>query len=1249
MELVRVVSETKGKEQGLTYSALMLLDCGRKEPAEALKAIPYRLAGIVFLDGRYERALPVGQPPKWLVTAKAGQVPAHYAFKRWGSALGERLEDQARFKALRGVKVEITPPSGASGNGGCAKLTPAEGHTLLEVFLLSGAGFDLVDPPAAAPAAVPPAASTGRIAKIEGDVLTLHVLRGHSGIMRPVQLSRATVVIRPDGKVGAIADLKPDQWVKVTFAEKWTDRRWINAVRIEPAAAPWPAAPPATQPAAADPAATDKTIADLIGRFGGSDFRAREAATRKLVEIGEPARAALEKAAAGGAAETTARAKGVLAKLDERKAAVEFARETRAGGEIVKDLQLVLSADKAECRPDETVKFTAALLNHREKPLRYICFPLLCGPFLVITGPDGKAIPYVEDELRSSPLPTILDTTELPVGGKWAHQISVFWPVFDPPSEIRDSKGKVIRRYEGHGWDIRQPGRYTVVARYGPVQYARMINAKLNANVWDGQITSNEVILTVKPPPASRPSPPPAPEPPASGKEIAGLVARLDSKDSKTREAATKKLIEIANEEAKKAYRKKHGMAPNAVVGDFDYPRKPTGSRYNTQVKAEGENWRVIFTISLTVAGRTTVNRTEVVLDKTGKLVGEVKFQTLQNTAPGWGGRAAGPASFRVVAPEQEVEQLIRQLGDSDWKVREQATQRLRRLIASHGRPVADRIAQELKSPDPEVRQRTEILLEKFGLKEGFRVPAPLGRWSGTVKDERLLRLAPAGYIGDPGAWAAVWKAWRGDEKLPGVDFATEIVVVSWVSGPKGDWDDVFYAVTADGGLVNTTTIAGRPPFKGFGYLLMRVKREGIRRVFGRAVNAKAGAAGGVEMHLVSPATFWETPQAGQEKKLDDLVLRVANRGDKDIWSMPAGDIKLIVRSAGGKALKDAGGQHGEVVPRPLLIQAGQTGEVRFAVTVRRGRDRGLPDVSILEPTRFVHAFHDLAPETYTIELIYENTLAKLGTTLLGIKDRTGLSRDTPLWTGKITTAPWSVRVWPERQAAEKADAPLLKKAHARTFPADRWERFEQLSGAGRWDGIEKIATRLAEADLIEAVQVACSLTDRIGRQCFANGIAKQWAGTDPKAAAAWIGDVEVWDPVRLAQIVFGKWAESGAAAAAAHVAAMKRGHLRDMSMGFVLQEWAQGDPKAAIAWAAALPDDLPVQEIGSMGMAGKTWPTGYRFCRDDAMQVILFYWRPAQADRAWIEKSPLPDRLKRRLTGRPAEAAHRVQPATDS
>jgi hypothetical protein len=129
--------------------------------------------------------------------------------------------------------------------------------------------------------------------------------------------------------------------------------------------------------------------------------------------------------------------------------------------------------------------------------------------------------------------------------------------------------------------------------------------------------------------------------PAAATQAAEGGIAQEISDKPATQPAAEvtrEELIKIANEEAKKAYRKQHNMAVDAVVGDFDFPRKPTGAVYVTRVEADGDNNRVIFTISLTVAGRTTVNRTDVLLDKAGKLVGEVKFQTLKATAPGMDG-----------------------------------------------------------------------------------------------------------------------------------------------------------------------------------------------------------------------------------------------------------------------------------------------------------------------------------------------------------------------------------------------------------------------------------------------------------------------------------------------------------------------------------------------------------------------------------------------------------------------------------
>src|SRR5205085_9356270 len=63
----------------------------------------------------------------------------------------------------------------------------------------------------------------------------------------------------------------------------------------------------------------DKEIARLVKQLGSSDFRIREAATKELKAIGEPARVALRNAAASGAdVETQRRASAILRTLNAK-------------------------------------------------------------------------------------------------------------------------------------------------------------------------------------------------------------------------------------------------------------------------------------------------------------------------------------------------------------------------------------------------------------------------------------------------------------------------------------------------------------------------------------------------------------------------------------------------------------------------------------------------------------------------------------------------------------------------------------------------------------------------------------------------------------------------------------------------------------------------------------------------------------------------------------------------------------------
>lgn len=180
---------------------------------------------------------------------------------------------------------------------------------------------------------------------------------------------------------------------------------------------------------------------------------------------------------------------------------------------IVKGLQLSLSVDETETTPESTdeteitpdgvVKFTIVLVNRGTEPVEYLQYPQVCGPWLKVTGPDGKEIQRIPDPRAphaSLPAPDMQHVQELAPGAKWEHAAQVAWTVLDPPVEDRNRiTGKVIRRYDGCGWDIRKPGRYTIVASYAPIEDARKINAKHQAHVWDGEVESNPIVFTVKP------------------------------------------------------------------------------------------------------------------------------------------------------------------------------------------------------------------------------------------------------------------------------------------------------------------------------------------------------------------------------------------------------------------------------------------------------------------------------------------------------------------------------------------------------------------------------------------------------------------------------------------------------------------------------------------------------------------------------------------------------------------------------
>ncbi len=107
-----------------------------------------------------------------------------------------------------------------------------------------------------------------------------------------------------------------------------------------------------------------------------------------------------------------------------------------------------------------------------------------------------------------------------------------------------------------------------------------------------------------------------------------------------------------------------------------------------------------------------------------------------------------------------------------------------------------------------------------------------LNSWSGKIADETLRKYAPGDLLVlDEQQWEKLWKAWRGPEKLPQIDFRKELILVFTAGGPNNVGCRPM--VDSEGNLqagAMSTLIAG----PGFGYLIQCIPREGIRSVNGK-------------------------------------------------------------------------------------------------------------------------------------------------------------------------------------------------------------------------------------------------------------------------------------------------------------------------------------------------------------------------------------------------------------------------------
>jgi len=163
---------------------------------------------------------------------------------------------------------------------------------------------------------------------------------------------------------------------------------------------------------------------------------------------------------------------------------------------------------------------------------------------------------------------------------------------------------------------------------------------------------------------------------------------------------------------------------------------------------------------------------------------------------------------------------------------------------------------------------------------EGEELPM-IESWRGTHQDESLQGLAPEGspgFITDAETWGSVWRAWLGEgEPVPTIDFTTDIVLVHTVSGPNNiGWMPERDAEGHVRGMAMTTLMGG----PGFGYLLQRIAREGVKTINDRPLPAVARAGGAV---APDPGEAAELAGVPSIRELENLMPRPAVFGSASV------------------------------------------------------------------------------------------------------------------------------------------------------------------------------------------------------------------------------------------------------------------------------------------------------------------------------------------------------------------------------
>ena len=199
--------------------------------------------------------------------------------------------------------------------------------------------------------------------------------------------------------------------------------------------------------------------------------------------------------------------------------------------------------------------------------------------------------------------------------------------------------------------------------------------------------------------------------------------------------------------------------------------------------------------------------------------------------------------------------------------------------------------------------------------------------------------------------------------------------------------------------------------------------------------------------------------------------------------------------------------------------------------------------------------------------------------------------------------------------------------------PFGNWGYGDELEGRTRERAYAAIFREWAGSDPVAAAARAGALEDPLHRNLALQEVASKWILKDPVAAIQWMKELPAGlDRHSALQGIMAEWTTHDPQGAAFFLATQEESPDRNQWLRQLGENWSSSDPKAALAWAAQLPagaDQVQtvqtvlakVLESGARGAADfvLTLPAGP--ARRQGMEMVLARWSANDAEgvRTWV------------------------------